>query len=119
MLFYVNRKCSGISDLSISDCRCSPKLVAKSICARNLNQPPTVSCVQQQTRGFRTSFKNSKFKEFLDYKLFLVTDVNSVALKYGLFGVAVGNPSTWVVSLITWMNSLGLPWWGAIGAGRV
>lgn len=45
--------------------------------------------------------------------------MNNTALKYGLFGVAIGNPSTWVVSLITWLNSLGLPWWGAIGTSMI
>lgn len=26
----------------------------------------------------------------------------------------LGTPSMWVVSLLSWVNSMGIPWWGAI-----
>ena len=96
----------------------SPTLVVKGMCGRNVPLTSYNSYVNQQKREFHTSFSRKRFREILDNKLFFVTDVNNVALKYGLFGVAVGNPSTWVVSLISWLNSMGLPWWGAIGASR-
>ena len=99
--------------------RSAPTLVVRGICGRYSPAYPPRTTMNQQQRSFHTSFNKAKFREILDNKLFYITDMNNNALKYGLFGVAIGNPSTWVVSLITWMNSLGLPWWGAIGAGMI
>ena len=70
-----------------------------------------------QTREFHFDSWKQKIQMIKENKDFWVSDLNNQALKYGLFGVSVGTPTTWVVSLISWMNSLGLPWWGAITGG--
>lgn len=61
----------------------------------------------------------SPFNCSRDNKMLWMNDINNTALKYGLFGVTIGTPTSWVVSLITWMNQLGLPWWGAIAGGWI
>lgn len=82
---------------------------------------------EAQKRSFHLASLKAKYQQFVQSKSLYITEINNTALKYGLFGVAVGgnyslssrigNPSTWVVSLISWINSLGMPWWGAIAGG--
>ena len=67
-----------------------------------------------QTRQFHTSLTGRKLRDFWDNRSIYFTSLNSTALKYGLFGVSIGTPSMWVVSLLSWVNSMGIPWWGAI-----
>lgn len=72
-----------------------------------------------QTREFHWRSMKQSIQLFKDNKMLWVNDINNTALKYGLFGVTIGTPTSWVVSLITWMNQLGLPWWGAIAGGWI
>lgn len=72
----------------------------------------------QQSRDFHVDAFKQKVKMIQENKHLWLSDINNTALKYGLFGVSVGTPTTWVVSLISWMNQLGLPWWGAITGGE-
>ena len=76
-----------------------------------------LSRVQQRREIHFEAFKQ-KVKMIQENKHLWLCDINNTALKYGLFGVSVGTPTTWVVSLISWMNQLGLPWWGAITGGE-
>ena len=69
------------------------------------------------TREFHFDSLKQKMQMIKENKDFWISDLNNQAIKFGLFGVSVGTPTTWVVSLITWMNSMGLPWWGAITGG--
>ncbi|OAO17230.1 preprotein translocase, Oxa1 family [Blastocystis sp. ATCC 50177/Nand II] len=67
-----------------------------------------------QKRDFHFASLKAKYQNFVTRNSIYIAEINNTALKYGLFGVAVGNPSTWVVSLISLVNSMGMPWWGAI-----
>ena len=73
-----------------------------------------LSSVYVPSREFHLDSLKQKIQTIRENKDFWISDLNNQALKYGLFGVSVGTPTTWVVSLISWMNSMGLPWWGAI-----
>lgn len=78
-----------------------------------------LTSVNIPSREFHFDGFKQKLQMIKENKDFWIADMNNQALKYGLFGVSVGTPTTWVVSLISWMNDLGLPWWGAITGGLI
>ena len=54
-----------------------------------------------QTREFHWRSMKQSIQLFKDNKMLWMNDINNTALKYGLFGVTIGTPTSWVVSLIT------------------